>query len=71
VCDCRRVKKVLERRGVGYAWVDVERKKGAREERLRLNGGDRRVPILLLPDGNVLVDPNNPELNARLDDQAA
>jgi hypothetical protein len=39
--DCRRVKKVLERRGVDYAWVDVERKKGAREEMLRLNGGDR------------------------------
>ncbi len=33
--DCRRVKKVLERRGVDYAWVDVERKKGAREEMLR------------------------------------
>jgi mycoredoxin len=69
--DCRRVKKVLERRGVDYAWVDVERKKGAREEMLRLNGGDRRVPTLLLPDGSVLVDPTNPELNVRLDDQAA
>jgi mycoredoxin len=69
--DCRRVKKVLERRGVDYAWVDVERKKGAREEMLRLNGGDRRVPTLLLPDGSVLVDPTNPELTARLDDQAA
>jgi mycoredoxin len=62
---------VLERRGVDYAWVDVERKKGAREEMLRLNGGDRRVPTLLLPDGSVLVDPTNPELTARLDDQAA
>ena len=69
--DCRRVKKVLERRGVDYAWVDVERNKGAREEMLRLNGGDRRVPTLLLPDGSVLVDPTNPELTARLDDQAA
>ena len=69
--DCRRVKKVLERRGVDYAWVDVERKKGAREEMLRLNGGDRRVPTLLLPDGSVLVDPTNPEFSARLDDQAA
>ena len=69
--DCRRVKKVLERRGVDYAWVDVERKKGAREEMLRLNGGDRRVPTLLLPDGSVLVEPTNLELNARLDEQAA
>jgi mycoredoxin len=69
--DCRRVKKVLERLGVDYAWVDVERMKGAREEMLRLNGGDRRVPTLLFPDGSVLVDPTNPELKARLDKQAA
>ncbi len=69
--DCRRAKKVLERRSVDYAWVDVEKMKGAREEMLRLNGGDRRVPTLLFPDGSVLVDPTNTELNARLDEQAA
>ena len=69
--DCRRVKKVLERRGVDYAWVAVERKKWAREVMVRLNGGARRVPTLLLPDGSVLVDPTNPELNAHLDDQPA
>ena len=69
--DCRQAKKVLERRGVDYAWVDVEKMKGAREEKLRLNGSDRRVLTLLLPDGSVLVEPTNPELNARLDDQAA
>ena len=36
--DCRRAKKALERRGVDYAWVDVEKAKWAREEMLRLNG---------------------------------
>ena len=69
--DCRRTKKVLEKRGVDYAWVDVEKKKGAREEMLRLNGGDRRVPTILFPDGGVLVDPTTPQLNKRLDKQAA
>ena len=69
--DCRRTKKILERRGVDYAWVDVEKRKGAREEMLRLNGGDRRVPTILFPDGSVLVDPSIPQLNERLDEQAA
>ncbi len=69
--DCRQTKKILEKRGVDYAWVDVERKKGAREEMLRLNGGDRRVPTILFPDGGVLVDPTIPQLNERLDEQAA
>ena len=68
--DCRRTKKVLEERGVDYAWVDVE-KKGARKEMLRLNGGDRRVATILFSDGGVLVDPTIPQLNERLDKQAA
>ena len=69
--DCRRTKKVLEKRGVDYVWVDVEKKKGVREEMLRLNGGDRRVPTILFSDGSVLVDPTIPQLNERLDEQAA
>ena len=69
--DCRRTKKVLEKRGVDYVWVDVEKKKGAREEMLRLNGGDRRVPTILFSDGSVLVDPTTPQLNERLNKQAA
>lgn len=69
--DCRRTKKLLERRGVEYAWVDVEERKGAGEEMLRLNGGDRRVPTLLFPDGSVLVEPSNAKLGAKLDERAA
>lgn len=64
--DCRRAKKVLERRGLGYTWIDVEKTKGARDEMLRLSGGDRRVPTLLLPDGSVLVEPTTGELETRL-----
>ena len=69
--DCRRVKKLLERRGVEYAWVDIEKRKGARDEMLRLNGGDRRVPTLLLADGSVMVEPSSAELGAKLDGRAA
>ena len=69
--DCRRAKKLLERRGIEYAWVDVEERKAAGDEMLRLNGGDRRVPTLLFPDGSVLVEPSNMELAAKLDGRAA
>jgi mycoredoxin len=69
--DCRRVKKLLERRGIEYAWVDVEERKGARDEMLRLNGGDRRVPTLLFPGGSALVEPTSAELAAKLDGRAA
>jgi len=69
--DCRRAKKLLERRGIEYAWVDVEEQKGVKEEMLRLNGGDSKVPTLLFPDGSVLVEPSNAELGAKLDGRAA
>ncbi len=69
--DCRRAKKVLERRGIEYAWVNVEERKAAGDEMLRLNGGDRRVPTLLFPDSSVLVEPSNAELDAKLDGRAA
>lgn len=69
--DCRRAKKLLEGRGIEYVWVDVEEQQGAREEMLRLNGDDRRVPTLLFPDGSVLVEPSDAELGARLDGWAA
>ena len=69
--DCRRVKKLLEGRRVEYAWVHVEERKGARDEMLRLNGGDRRVPTLLFPDGSVMVEPSSVELGAKLDGWAA
>lgn len=64
--DCRRAKKVLEQRSVGYAWIDVEKTEGARDEMLRLNEGDIRVPTMLFPDGSVLVEPDNRELEAKL-----
>ncbi|CAN5625976.1 mycoredoxin [soil metagenome] len=69
--DCRRAKKVLKRRGVEYAWVDIEKTKGARDEMLRLNGGDRRVPTMLFQDGSVLVEPDNRELEAKLGEVVA
>ena len=57
--------------GIEYAWVDVEKRKGARDEMLRLNGGVRRVPTLLFPDGSVMVEPSSAELGAKLDGRAA
>lgn len=69
--DCRRAKKALERRGVDYAWIDLEKTKGARDEMLRLNGGDRRVPTMLFPDGSVLIEPNNQELDSKLGELVA
>ena len=51
--------------------MDVVEGKGAREEMLRLDGGEGRVPTLLFPDGSVLVEPSVAGLAAKLDGRAA
>jgi mycoredoxin len=66
--DCRRVKRALEERGADYQWIDLEKTKGARAEMLRLNGGARKFPTILFPDGSVMTDPSVPQLAARLDE---
>ena len=64
--DCRRAKRLLEARGADYEWVDVEFQAGAAQEASRLARGKKRIPVIILPDGDVLVEPTDPELDAAL-----
>ena len=48
--DCRAAKQALERAGLPYREVDVERDEDALRRLLRLNGGRRSVPTLELGD---------------------
>jgi mycoredoxin len=63
--DCRRSKRVLDRIGAAYDYVDLERSPGRTEEARRL-GRSRRIPVITFPDGRVLVEPSDPELEAAL-----
>ena len=64
--DCRNAKQFLGEMGVGYAWVDVDADPEANDYIARLNNGKRVIPTIVLADGDVLVNPSNAELAARL-----
>ena len=64
--DCTRAKRVLERHGVPYTWVNIEEDEAARDYVGSINGGYMSVPTILFPDGAVLVEPANAELEAKL-----
>ena len=49
--DCRRAKRVLDRHGVDYRWIDVDADHDAAERVIRINNGLRVVPTILFPDG--------------------
>ena len=63
--DCRRAKRLLDRRGSEYVWVDVERHPTMADEARRV-GGSTRIPVLAFPDGSILVEPTDPELEEAL-----
>lgn len=64
--DCRRAKRLLERRAADFVWVDVEHDPAMAEEAKRI-GRSKRIPVIAFPDGSVLVEPTDPELSEELD----
>lgn len=68
--DCRRAQHLLDGRGVPYRYVDVEDDEKARDEARRI-GGSTKIPVIVMGDGSVLVEPTDPELAAKLDQVAA
>ena len=56
--DCWRVKSVLSKLGVAYVEVDILKDPEGGEEMVR-RSGQRHVPTLVLPDGSMLVEPDN------------
>ena len=64
--DCRRAKRVFEALGVGYTYVDIEQDVHATRLVRELNSGMRSVPTIVFPDGTVLTEPTNAELEAKL-----
>ena len=63
--DCRRAKRMLERTGAEYDYIDVDADLEAREEAIRLSGR-KNIPVIVFPEGDVLVEPTDPELEQAL-----
>lgn len=63
--DCRRSKRLLDGLGVEYTLHDVEHDAEARERAIALSGR-QSIPVILFPDGTILVEPSDPDLRAAL-----
>ena len=67
---CLRLKKLMQREGIEYAEVDIERDPAAAELVMQANGGNRTVPTLLFPDGSALTNPSIDQVKAQLGPRA-
>jgi mycoredoxin len=64
--DCARAKRVMSKHGVKYAWVNIEEDATGRAYVVRVNCGYRSVPTIVFPDGSVLSEPSDAELEKKL-----
>ena len=64
--DCARAKQVLMKNNVPFDWCDIDRDKEGRGFVEKTNRGNRSVPTIVFPDGSILVEPSNAELERKL-----
>lgn len=64
--DCARARRVLETAGTEYHYIDIVGNAEASAIVERINNGNRSVPTIIFPDGSVLVEPSNAELEAKI-----
>jgi mycoredoxin len=63
---CVRLKHGLEREGIAFEEVNIERVPDAAELVMQVNGGNRTVPTLVFPDGTALTNPSLREVKDKL-----
>jgi mycoredoxin len=63
---CRRLKGQLDRAGIAYREVDIERDPAAAQVVERVNAGNQTVPTLVFSDGTALTNPSVREVQALL-----
>ena len=64
--DCARAKQVMSKNNVSYQFIDIEQDSAAASYVEKVNSGNKSVPTIVFPDGSVLVEPGNAELEKKL-----
>ncbi|HEV8566746.1 MAG TPA: mycoredoxin [Actinoplanes sp.] len=55
---CHRLKSQLDREGIAYDVVDIEKDPSAAEYVMSVNGGNRTVPTVRFVDGSAMTNPS-------------
>lgn len=63
---CVRLKKLMQREGIEFGEVDIERDESAADVVMQANGGNRTVPTLVFSDGTALTNPSIDQVKAQL-----
>ena len=64
--QCSRVRRFFDRKNLIYQWVDIDKDKTGEEFVISTNHGMRSVPTIVFEDGSILVEPNDIQLEQKL-----
>lgn len=64
--DCKRAKKFFGEQRIPYINIDIEHNPEAMALVEKINNGKRIVPTIVFPDGDILVEPSNAQLAAKM-----
>jgi mycoredoxin len=67
---CHRLKSQLEREGIGYEVIDIERDEVAATFVMGVNGGNQTVPTVRFADGSTLTNPSIVQVKKHLQELA-
>ena len=67
---CYRLRTQLDREGIDYTVVDIERDPDAADYVMSVNGGNQTVPTVRFADGTALTNPSIVQVKERLAAQA-
>ena len=68
---CHRLKSQLDRAGITYEVVDIERNPAAARYVMSVNGGNQTVPTVRFEDGSALTNPSIVQVTEHLETIAA
>ena len=63
--DTRRARSYFDRNNIEYQWVDIDYDGSGRAIVEKINHGNRSVPTIIFPDGDILVEPSEEQLKRK------
>lgn len=62
----RRAQKLMTEKGIDFDWINIDKDVEGREYVMKVNNGYRSVPTIVFPDGEILVEPSDKKLIAKI-----